>query len=67
MNEAQEIDYAYHADRLSLLIARRGKLPADSDLLPALEIEMISIGNLVRSYRLLRAHEHGNTCGPVFS
>jgi hypothetical protein len=63
MNEAQEIDYAYHADRLSLLIARRAKMLADSDLIPALDLEMISIENLVRSYRLLRAHEQRKIAG----
>jgi hypothetical protein len=57
MNESQEIDYAYHADRLLLLITRRDKLPAGSDSIPALDIEMISIEQLVRSYRLLRGHE----------
>jgi hypothetical protein len=49
MTKAQEIDYAYHADRLLLLIARRDKL--------ALDAELISIEDLVRSYRLVRAHE----------
>jgi len=36
MNHDQKIDYAYHVDRLGLLIAQRAKLPADSDLVPAL-------------------------------
>jgi hypothetical protein len=53
MNEAQKIDYAYHADRLLLLIARRGKLPAGSDQIPALDAELIFIEDLVRAYRLL--------------
>jgi hypothetical protein len=53
MNEAQEIDYAYHADRLLLLIARRSRLPAGSDQIPALDSELIFIEDLVRSYRLL--------------
>jgi hypothetical protein len=57
MNEAQEIDYAYHADRLLLLVARRAKLPAGSDEIHALDAELISIEDLVRSYRLVRAHE----------
>jgi hypothetical protein len=57
MNEAQEIDYAYHADRLRRLIGRRDKLPPDSDLIPALDFEMISIEQLVRSYRLVREQE----------
>jgi hypothetical protein len=63
MNEAQEIDYAYHADRLLLLIARRGKLPSGSDQIPALDAELISIEDLVRSYRLVRAHEPGEIAG----
>jgi hypothetical protein len=58
MNKAQEIDYAYHADRLLLLIARKVKLPADADQIPALDIEIMSIADLVRSYRLVREHEH---------
>jgi hypothetical protein len=63
MNEAQENDYAYHADRLHLLIARRDKLPPGSDLIPAMDIEMISVAHLVRSYRLLRAHEPRKVAG----
>jgi hypothetical protein len=55
MNEALEIDYAYQADRLLLLVARRGKLPANSDQLPALDVELISVEDLLRSYRLIRA------------
>jgi hypothetical protein len=51
MKEAQEIDYAYHVDRLLLLIARRGKLPAGSDQIPVEDAELISIEDLVRSYR----------------
>jgi hypothetical protein len=58
MNPVQEADYAYHVDRLSLLIARRGKLPPDSDQIPTLDVELISIEDLVRSYRLVRAHEN---------
>jgi hypothetical protein len=58
MNKPQEIDYAYHADRLHLLITRRGELPADSDQIPALDIEIMSIEDLVRSYRLVLEHEH---------
>jgi hypothetical protein len=63
MNEAQEIDYAYHADRLLLLIARKGKLPAGSDQIPALDAELITVEDLVRSYRLVRTHEHGEIAG----
>jgi hypothetical protein len=58
MNKAQETDHAYHADRLLLLIARRDKLPADSDQIPALDINVMSIADPVRSYRLVREHEH---------
>jgi hypothetical protein len=46
MNSDQEIDYAYHADRLRLRIAQRDKLPADSDLVPALNIEISAIEDL---------------------
>jgi hypothetical protein len=53
MNEDQEIDYAYQADILLLLIAPRGKLPAGSDQISALDAELISIEDLVRSYRLV--------------
>jgi hypothetical protein len=63
MDEAQEIDYAYHADRLLLLIARRSKLPAGSDQIPALDKELISTKDLVRSYRLVRAHEQRKIAG----
>jgi len=56
MNEAQETDYAYHADRLRLLIAQRDKLPPDSDLIPALNVEILAIEDLVRSYRLVSGH-----------
>jgi hypothetical protein len=57
MTKAQEIDYAYHEERLLLLIARRSKLPAGSDQIPALDAELISIEDLVRSYRLVGAHK----------
>jgi hypothetical protein len=39
-----------------MLIAQRDKLPADSDLVPALNVEITAIEDLVRSYRLVRAH-----------
>jgi hypothetical protein len=56
MNEAQQIDYAYHAERLLLLIARRGKLPAGSDQISALDAEIVAVEDLVRSYRLVSGH-----------
>jgi hypothetical protein len=57
VKKAQEIDYAYYADRLLLLFAlERGKLPADSDQIPALGFEIMSI-KLLRSNRLVREHE----------
>jgi hypothetical protein len=67
MNPVQEADYAYHVDRLSLLIARRGKLPPDSDQIPALDVELISIEDLVRSYRLVRAYENRKIAGSALS
>jgi hypothetical protein len=56
MNSDQKIDYEYHADRLFRLVARRDKLPVDSDLLPALNVEISAIEDLVRSYRLVSGH-----------
>ena len=56
MNDDQEIDYEYHADRLLLLIAQRDELPADSDIIRALNIEISAIEDLVRSYRLVSGH-----------
>jgi hypothetical protein len=65
MNEAQKIDYAYYAERLPLLIARRQKLSPGSDLIPALDIEMISTAYLVWSYRLVGGHESHQTARQV--
>jgi hypothetical protein len=56
MNSDQRIDYEYHAGRLRMLIAQTDKLPADSDPVPALNVEISAIEDLVRSYRLVRAH-----------
>ena len=56
MNQAQEIDYAYQANRLLLLVARRDELPEGSDQLPTLDAELISIEGLLRS--LMRASGH---------
>jgi hypothetical protein len=64
MNKAQAIDYAYHADRLLLLTIRKAKLPADSDQIPALDIEIMSIADLVRSYRLVQEHEPRHAWSP---
>lgn len=47
MNKAQQIDYAYHAERLLLLIARRGKLPAGSDQISVLDAELIGQSQFV--------------------
>ena len=56
MNQAQEIDYAYQANRLLLLVARRDELPEGSNQLPNLDAELISIEGLLRS--LMRASGH---------
>jgi hypothetical protein len=53
MNSDQKTDYEYHADRLLRLVARRDKLPAGSDQMPALNVEISAIEDLVRSYRLV--------------
>jgi hypothetical protein len=58
MNQAQESDYAYQANRLLLLVARRDELPEGSDQISALDAELISIEDLLRSYQLVRASEH---------
>jgi hypothetical protein len=55
MNEGQQTDHAYHENRLLLLIAQRAKMTADSDQIPALDIEIAAIWDLVRSYRLITA------------
>jgi hypothetical protein len=55
MNENQRTDHAHHEDRLLLLIDQRSKLTADSDQIPALDIEIAAIWDLVRSCRLVEA------------
>jgi hypothetical protein len=55
VNADQQSDHAYHEDRLLSLIAQRAKMTADSDQVPALDIEIIAIWELVRSYRLVEA------------
>jgi hypothetical protein len=39
-----------------VLLARRQKLPATSNQMPELDIEILAVWNLVKSYRLLQAH-----------
>jgi hypothetical protein len=46
MNSDQKIDYEYHADRL----------PVGSDQMPALNVEIAAIEDLVRSYWLVSGH-----------
>ncbi len=55
MNKSQQSDHAYHEDRLLLLIDQRAKMTADSEQIPALDIEIAAIWDLVRSYRLVEA------------
>jgi hypothetical protein len=55
LNEDQQSDHAYHEERLLLLIDQRAKMTADSDQIPALDIEIMAIWELVRSYRLVKA------------
>lgn len=55
MTEGQEQDYAYQQERLLMLTARRGKLPLNSEHILALDIEIMIIRNLVRSYRMAKA------------
>ncbi len=55
MNESQRIDHAYHEDKLLLLISQRGRLRADSDQVNKLNIEILAVTDLVRSYRIVKA------------
>jgi hypothetical protein len=55
MNESQRVDHAYHEDKLVLLLARRDALPTDSTLRAQIDAEITTIGNLVRSYRIVAA------------
>jgi Response regulator receiver domain len=57
MNRSQEIDHAYHEEMLLLLLARRHKLPATSNQMPDLDIEILAAWNLVRSYRMMQARQ----------
>jgi hypothetical protein len=58
MKRSQKIDHAYHEERLLVLLARRQSLPATSNEIPDLDIQIQAAWNLVRSYRLLQAHQH---------
>jgi CheY-like chemotaxis protein len=58
MNRSQEIDHAYHEERLLVLLARRQKLPATSNQMPDLDVEILAVWNLVRSYRMVQARQH---------
>jgi hypothetical protein len=55
VNKDQQSDHAYHERRLVLLMAQRAKMTAGSDQIPALDIEIVAIWDLVRSYRLVKA------------
>jgi hypothetical protein len=59
VNEDQQSDHAYHEGRLLLLIAQRAKMAANSDQIPALDIEIMAIWELVRSYRIVEAMQAG--------
>ena len=53
MKDAQEADYSYQVDKLLLLVAQRDKLPANSDQISALNVDIMAVEDLVRSYRLV--------------
>jgi hypothetical protein len=57
VTESQEADHAYHEERLSRLRVQRDILPEDSDQMPSLAAQIAAVGNLVRSYRLLKSLE----------
>jgi hypothetical protein len=54
MKDAQEADYSYQVDKLLLLVAQRDKLPANSDQISVLNVDIMAVEDLVRSYRLVR-------------
>jgi hypothetical protein len=58
ISRSQEIDHAYHEERLLVLLARRQKLPGTSDQMPDLDTEILAVWNLVRSYRMVQARQH---------
>jgi hypothetical protein len=55
---ASQIDHAYHEERLLVLLARRRKLSATSNQMPDLDVEILAVWNLVRSYRMVQARQH---------
>jgi hypothetical protein len=57
-NSGEEIDDAYQEERLLALLHRRQKLPATSNQIPDLEVEILAIWDLVRSYRMVQARQH---------
>jgi hypothetical protein len=57
MNQDQEHDYAYHQDKLLMLITRRARQQANSDQISKLDAEIAAIKDLLRSYRILKAME----------
>ena len=59
VNESQQADHAYQEQRLGDLIAERDKLPPGSDKLLLLHRQINDAEDILRSYRLVRDHEHG--------
>jgi hypothetical protein len=55
MNSGEEIEHSYHEERLLALLQRRHKLPATSNLMPDLEIQILAAWDLVRSCRMVQA------------
>jgi hypothetical protein len=45
MNQDQEHDYAYHRDKLLMLVARRARQQANSDQIPKLDTEIAAIND----------------------
>ena len=58
MNSGQNIDQAYHEERLLALLQRRQKLPATSNQMSDLDIEIRAVWNLVRPCRMVQACQH---------
>jgi hypothetical protein len=57
MSQDQEHEYAYHQDKLLMLITRRARLQANSEQIPKLDAEIAAINDLLRSHRILKAME----------
>lgn len=54
MAKDQNADHAYLAAKLIRLLIRRHNLPANSDQIPALICEIVTVESLIHSYRMVK-------------